>query len=134
LIIPTKSGNIVLTGYVFCKNCLTSNFAGLSNLCNKGCIITLDAESIIGCRDKEISWSGTKGSEETLWNLAISDLGTQASPMAAVSSTVQWQSKEQADRDLAFNTAQNGHDQHAIEPSRNLGDESRIPQWPSLTL
>jgi hypothetical protein len=51
LTIPTKSGDIVLTGYIFDDKCLINNLAGLSKLCNEGCTVTLDNETIIVSRD-----------------------------------------------------------------------------------
>jgi hypothetical protein len=64
LTIPTKRGDIVLTGYIFDDKCLINNLAALSKLCNEGCAVTLDNETIIVSRDGENLWYGIKGSED----------------------------------------------------------------------
>ena len=81
LTIPTKLGDIVLTGYVFDDKCLINNLAGLSKLCNEGCTVTLDNETIVVSRDGENLWYGTKGSEDKLWTLDLADVGTQSFPL-----------------------------------------------------
>jgi hypothetical protein len=68
--IPTKSRDIILTAYVFNKSNLSNNLAGLSNLTNLQCTVTLTATTIIISRGDEIIWSGTKDCDEKLWNLA----------------------------------------------------------------
>jgi hypothetical protein len=75
LTIPTKQGDIVLHGYIFDDKCLINNLAGLSKLCNEGCTVTLDKETIIVSRDGENLWYGTKGTEDKLWTLDLADVG-----------------------------------------------------------
>lgn len=74
LIIPTKTGNIQLTGHVFRDTDLSNNLAGLSNLCNEGCTVTLDSESIAVTRDHEVIWSGIKNRHDKLWQLDLADM------------------------------------------------------------
>jgi hypothetical protein len=72
--IPTKSGDIILTAYVFSESNLSNNLAGLSNLTNLQCTVTLTATTITISRGDEIIWSGTKDCDEKLWNLNLADL------------------------------------------------------------
>jgi hypothetical protein len=72
--IPTKSGDIVLTAHVFNKSNSSNNLAGLSNLTNLQCAVTLTATSITISRGDEIIWSGIKECDDNLWNLDFVDL------------------------------------------------------------
>jgi hypothetical protein len=72
--IPTKTDDSILPTYVFKDDSLTNNLAGLSNLTNMGCKVILDSETIFVIRDGEVIWSGTKGTNDKLWNLDLADL------------------------------------------------------------
>jgi hypothetical protein len=54
--IPTKSGDIVVTAYVFNEPNLSNNLSGLSNLTNLQGAVTLTATSITISRGDEIVW------------------------------------------------------------------------------
>jgi hypothetical protein len=71
---------MLLTGCVFADNALHSNLAGLSNLCNKGCKVTLTDETITVSIDDENIWYGTKGTQDKLWNLHLIDLDSTMNP------------------------------------------------------
>ena len=72
LCIPTKSGDIVIPGYVFPDNTLGHDLAGLSPFCNVGCKVELTATEITVLKDEEILLRGTKFPTDTLWHLNLS--------------------------------------------------------------
>ena len=67
--IPTKSGEIIIPGYVFPENTLDHNLAGLSPLCNAGCTVTLTATAITVDKDGEILFHNSKLPTDALWYL-----------------------------------------------------------------
>jgi hypothetical protein len=80
--IPTLSGVICLPAYVFDESQIANNLAGLANFTNLQCTVTLTATSIIISRGDEIVWSGSKGSDDKLWNLDMTQLLSTSSPSA----------------------------------------------------
>jgi hypothetical protein len=79
--VPAKSGDIIIPAYVFDNNAISSNLAGLSTLCNKGCAAILNSETVEILKDGETVWCGTKGTTDRLWNLDIADLGHSLGPI-----------------------------------------------------
>jgi hypothetical protein len=64
--IPTPSGDIAVPGYIFPDIVLSHNLAGLSNLCNMGCTVTLTNTCVDITKDGTSIWQCTKEPHEKL--------------------------------------------------------------------
>ena len=116
--IPTKSGEIIIPGYVFQENTLDHNLAGLFPLCNAGCTVTLTATAITVDKDGEILFHNSKLPTDALWCLDFTNTFSACTNLDIISQVKQFFCKSLEMTDLGPVSVRINHDEVSIQQQR----------------